>query len=85
MYFEDYHGMDSWMTVGDASVVVKNTESSNNHLDYEYQVSHNFSIDDGMEAARFADENFQGDWLVGCHVSGFELEEEAMAFRLTFE
>ncbi len=82
MYFENYNGIDGWMIIGDASVVVKSTESSNDHRNYRYQIDRNFSVDNGMEAAKFAEENFQGDWLIGCHVSGFDLEIDAMAFTL---
>ncbi len=85
MYFEKPKDRTGWPIIRSLGIVTRTIESNIHCQSYNYDVRRKFhSAKKQMEAAYFAEENFKGDWLIGCDRSGFENEEEAMIFKLTF-
>lgn len=86
MYFDEYKSkVNRWPTINGRYVITRNIESNSDCFTYNYCVTRDFSSPkEIIEAAEFADENFQGNWLIGIDTSGFEMEEDAMVFKLRF-
>lgn len=87
MYHGDKYGEQrgrglNWPIINDKMVIVKSSISSFRTNEYKYKIERNFTSQEGFEAARFAEDNFKGDWLIGINCSGFEFEEDAMIFKL---
>ena len=87
MYFEEFDG--DYPICGHTTVVVKSATSSFDTRDYTIEMKWiNFDNKIGvsgkrmMEAAKWCDENLKGDWLVGNLTNAFELDDDAMIFKL---
>lgn len=80
-----YNGIDeyNWPDIGGLAIILKDANCNCFYEIYAYSCEHKFKTpDDMIEAAQFIDENFHGKWLIGRDISGFELEIDAMAFKL---
>ena len=93
MYYDEFErGRITYKT---ASVIVKNDGLSHNVSEYEFivlwQYGDNCTIMDSrvtpdimFQAAEWCDNNLKDDWLIGCDTNGFQLEEDAVAFKLAW-
>lgn len=74
---------NDWPDVGGMTIILKDSSCNPLYEKYAYHYGYKFKTpDDMIEAAQFIDENFHGKWLIGRDISGFELEIDAMAFKL---
>ena len=74
---------DNWPDTGGMAIILKDSSCNPLYKKYAYSYKHRFKTPEEMlEAAQFIDENFHGKWLIGRDISGFELEIDAMAFKL---
>ena len=63
-------------------VIVRSFDSNLDVEHYPNEIIIELSREEGFEMAKYMEENASGDWLIGCSVSGFELDTDAMAFKL---
>lgn len=92
-----YDSLDIWSyKYKGAHVIVSRDGATRNYGDYsnnietgdisknrtQLQGTGTHSPERMYELALWCDMNCQGDWLIGAHVSGFELDEDFLAFKL---